>query len=448
MPRIGSAGVLALVLLISAGCSRLVPLQPSSAVLLAQAQQPDLVRAAIARALSARNFVAESEQPGVIIARYDRRGQTLRVQIAYSESQYQITYLDSVGFGQVVDERGQTMIGAGYPRQVRALSSSIDDEIARPAREAEEAVQRERQHQLELAQQETQRQQAALDAQQRERDSERNAALEAERLRTERARAEAEARRPVIIAPGQGSTVGGLAFEPRGRARPSYGTIRVRGRLGQTEDGYAGGPMPASALSFPDYCVGFYSEQPSHVLRLDRATSVRVEVGAQIDTTLAIVTSDGSVWCDDDGAGGVNPRIEGALPAGTYYVWVGAYAAGQQAPYQIHLLEPHTQQQPQVAQGPARTPACTQAMIQRGYSGGDLAYCDGVDASCAVAMIQRGYSGSDVQYCRGVEPSCAEAMIQRGYSGSDVQYCQGVEPSCAVAAIQRGYSGRDVGNCR
>ncbi len=446
------ARVAALSLVLLTGCSRLVPLAPSSTVLLPQAQQQEAVRSAIARALGARDFVAESEEQGRIIARYQRRGVVLRVQIDYTDTQYQITYLDSVGLGHQVDQTGPTLISAHYPRDVRSLSQTIDSELGRPAREAAAAEERERQHQLALAQEQTAREQAQLAAEQRERDAERNAQLEAERLRTERARAEAEARRPVIVAPGQGAAVGELAFDSRARVRSGYGVLRVRGRrAGGQQDGFAGGPIDARSMSFPDYCRGWFTEEPSHVLQVDRTRPVRIEVSSAIDTTLAIVTSDGNVWCDDDGAGGLNPRIEGQFPEGRYYVWVGAYNPGQQAPYQLRYLEyddAPVQAEPAAPVGPSRTPACTQAMLRRGYSGSDLAYCEGVDARCSVAMIQRGYSGSDVQYCRDVEPTCAEAMIQRGYSGSDVQYCRGVDPGCATAAIQRGYSGADVANCR
>ena len=44
-------------------------------VLFPQAQQPELVRAAVIRAMSDRGYVAESEQPGVIIARYQREAE-------------------------------------------------------------------------------------------------------------------------------------------------------------------------------------------------------------------------------------------------------------------------------------------------------------------------------------------------------------------------------------
>lgn len=348
--------VVALLLVVLAvGCgARLVPLTPSASVLLPQAQQQDAIRAALARALTARQFVAESEEPGRIIARYQRRAQVLRIQIDYSDTQYQITYLDSVGLGHEVDETGQTMISAHYPRYVRALSQTIDQELGRPAREAEEAEERERQHQLALAQQETAREQAQIQAEQQERHAARNAELERERLRTARAQAEAEARRPVIVqAPNQGAVVGELAFDRRSQRRAGYGVLRARGRrFGGNHDGIAGGPNDAASMRFPDYCRGWFSEEPSHVLVVDRSRPVRIAISSQADTTLAIVTSDGNVWCDDDGAGGLNPRIEGQFPAGSYYVWVGTYRAGQQAPYDLHFTEYDAE--PAVVEAPRR----------------------------------------------------------------------------------------------
>jgi hypothetical protein len=434
MVRSKLARALALTFVLSLGCARLVPLAPASAVLLPQAQEQEGVRAAIARAMTSRQYVAESETPGRIVARYSRGGATLRLAIAYSGTQYEISYLDSQGFDYVVDRRGQTLIGAGYPRQVRALAQAIEGEIGRPAREAAEAVERQRQQELALAQQETARQQAALDAQAREQQAQRNAQLETERLRTERVRAQAEANRPVVIA-AQPAPVQAPA-----QPSPRYAVIR---QFGRSYTGQAGGSTSAAGLRFPSYCTGFYPDAPSHLMRLQRGAHARVDVHAGIDTVLAIVGEDGSVWCDDDSGGDVDPAIEGDFAAGNYFVWVGSYRTGYQAPYELTLGQ-GAQTYVQAPAEPVRDPDCAQAMIRAGYSS-SIGNCMGVETQCALAMINAGYPSS-VPNCRGVDSQCAVTMVQAGYPSS-VPNCQGVEPACALAMIQQGYPSR-VAECR
>ncbi len=418
------ARVVALSFVLALGCgTRLVPLTPSAAVLLPQAQQQENVRAAIARAIVARQFVAENEAPGRIIARYERRGTVLRVQIDYSDTQYQITYLDSVGLDQHVDPRtGESMISAQYPRYVRTLSRSIDDELGRPAREAAAEEERERQHQLQLAQQETAREQARLDAQAREAQAQRQAELEAERLRTARAEAEAEARRPVIVtAPNQGMVVGDLAFSGRQRARAGFGVVR---RFNQTYTGRAGGQYSAAEMRFPGYCRGYFAEEPSHLVRLDRDTHARVAAESGADTVLALVSEDGSVWCDDDSGGGLDPAIEGDFPAGTYYVWVGTYRPGDDAPYQLRLLEGA----PTVAAAPAAPPP---------------------PPDCRTMVIEAGHHPSNAVHCSAdVEPYCAQALLAAGHHPSNLVFCRNVNSQCAVATLRAGNHPSTLVNCQ
>jgi len=93
-------------------------------VLFPQAQQPELVRAAVVRAMAARGYTAESEQPGRIIARYSHGRIDLRVQVEYQAAQAVISYLGSEGLR--VDRNGRAR---HYERWVQGLSSSIQEHV-------------------------------------------------------------------------------------------------------------------------------------------------------------------------------------------------------------------------------------------------------------------------------------------------------------------------------
>ena len=87
-PVLRTASVVAFFFVLSA-CARLVPLTPQRAVLLSASFEDEAVRAAIIRALGEGHYVAEAEEPGRIVARYERRGTILRVEIHYTASQYE-----------------------------------------------------------------------------------------------------------------------------------------------------------------------------------------------------------------------------------------------------------------------------------------------------------------------------------------------------------------------
>lgn len=361
--------VVALSFVLAACGARLVPLTPQRAVLFTASYEQEAVRAAIVRALAERQYVAEAEEPGRIVARFERRGVVLRVEIRYDATQYEIVYLDSAGLSQQTRTDGQVVISPHYQRYMRTLTARIDEEIARPereareaeerqAREAREAEERQRDHQLAVLEAERRRAQDARDAEARERDREREAQLERERLRTRRAEAEAEARRPVIVGETGGRSVARLRFSRESMVDPGYGTVRVTGSLGRggmAYDGVAGGAYSARQMRFPGYCRGFYDGAPSHVLQVDASMRyLRVEAASTGDTTLALVSEDGGVWCDDDGAGGLNPRIEGELPPGVYYVWVGSYRQDERAPYRLAVYDTGASAAPEVARAPRR----------------------------------------------------------------------------------------------
>lgn len=141
--------ILSLALLAACG-TKMVVVTPHR-VLLTHPEQPVAVRAAIIRALRSQRYHAESEKPGQIVALHNRRGVRCRMLVEYTDREYSIRYMDSQGLK--TDNTGLLRIENRYARMTRRLSRAIDDEIARPAREAAEARARERRYQLALEEQ-------------------------------------------------------------------------------------------------------------------------------------------------------------------------------------------------------------------------------------------------------------------------------------------------------
>lgn len=307
---------------------------------------------------------------------------------------------------------------------MQRLTASIDQEIARPEREAREAVERaereareateraereardavqaQRDHELAVLEAERRREQDARDSVARERDRQRDAEIERDRLATARAVAEAESRRPVILGDsGGGRAVPRLRFSRERAVDPGYGTVRITGSIGGRGmgfDGVAGGPSSARQMRFPSYCTGFFAESPSHVLQVDASMGyLRVEAASEGDTTLAVVSEDGGVWCDDDSAGGLNPRIEGELPPGAYYVWVGSYRREERAPYRLAVYDTQASRAERPAvreEAPRVTDLCTNlramqwlADVQGGMSARDRGWIDTRErTSCSAGL--------------------------------------------------------------
>ncbi|MEC7519362.1 MAG: hypothetical protein VYE22_05815 [Myxococcota bacterium] len=141
------ATILGLVVMatLAVGCGRRgVPLRTTTAGAIGGRHAPGDVRAALFRALEADQFVVEQEAQNQLVARYTRGRITLRVGIAYNPAGYQIQYLDSAGLRHSVDRGGAAWIHPRYDRMITHLQRQIDEEIARPLREA-------REHQIRLA---------------------------------------------------------------------------------------------------------------------------------------------------------------------------------------------------------------------------------------------------------------------------------------------------------
>lgn len=431
--RCGMVLVFVLVATALAGCgTRSVPLATTTPFLLAQESDPTALRAAIVRALDARQYATESEADGRIVARFSQRGRMLRLAIDYSSRDYRVTYLDSAGFGYQVGPDGQPVISAHYDRQVRALQQTIESEIDRPAREAREAVEQQRQHELAVLEAERRRQAEAQQAQSNEAERRRQAELERkrlaterERLRMERAQAEAEARRPRIVAHDP-VYVDGMAYRRGSRAR--FGSARVApGFREEWLRGQAEGRSDAAGLRLPTSCRGYYDGTPEHaVVVRNNLDYLRIETDADQDVTIVGIAPDGNVYCDDDGGAGLNARIEGYFPAGTYRVMVGTYQPGASSRYELLLSETQapSENAPPVAAAPVGPPDCRALVIQQGHAPAHAVHCGGAEPYCAAALLQAGHHPAHLVHCQGVDATCAQATLRAGHHPAHLVHCR------------------------
>jgi hypothetical protein len=87
----------------------------------------------------------------------------------------------------------------------------------------------------------------------------------------------------------------------------------------------AGGPIDAATINTG--CVGMIADAPD--FRLTYGAGGRqlfIGVTSEADTTLVVNAPDGSWYCSDDYAGGLDPFVGGENPqAGQYDIWVGTY---------------------------------------------------------------------------------------------------------------------------
>ena len=120
-------------------------------------------------------------------------------------------------------------------------------------------------------------------------------------------------------APGAAQNFGGT---------PAYGEIDYRpGDAPVSASVRAGGAISAERLDAE--CWGYINERPSLVLGLRAGGPVYIAGVTDEDTTLIVRGPDGSIRCDDDGAGYPNPGVsyDDAAP-GRYEIWLATYAAG------------------------------------------------------------------------------------------------------------------------
>ncbi len=117
-----------------AGCeTRFLPASDASgAVLLSEPAQEGDVRAAIIRSLKAERFETESEDAGLIQARYRKGDRSIQIAVEYTGAQYRIRYLASEGFEQK-EEGGEIMIEQSFHKQITKLKKHIEREMLKPA---------------------------------------------------------------------------------------------------------------------------------------------------------------------------------------------------------------------------------------------------------------------------------------------------------------------------
>src|SRR5262249_53081677 len=154
-----------------------------------------------------RKFHTEADEPGRIVARFDHGSESVRVAIEYADRQYTVKYLDSAGYKTMPAAAGGTLIEDRYTKLVAKLEHSIGDEIGRPAREAAEAVERERRQQLDLAREKTAQARARSDA-------------AASRANAAASNAQAEAWRAQAAANGAAAAEAAPAAEPEPAPAP------------------------------------------------------------------------------------------------------------------------------------------------------------------------------------------------------------------------------------
>jgi hypothetical protein len=160
----------------------------------------------------------------------------------------------------------------------------------------------------------------------------------------------------------------------------------------------AGGAMPADWLD--SGCSGYISPAPSTRLILREGGDVAIAAGADEDLTLAVRGPDGTVTCNDDGAGDLNPgiRLTGAEP-GAYDIWVGSYGAGVGHPTTVvHIADSYITDNPFVVTPDPSLRAEQSVRLSAGFDNdprrfdvraGGEASLDSLGAGCF------GYSGAE-----------------------------------------------------
>ncbi len=103
--------------------------QPTT-ILLAQAQQPQLVRAGVVRALAQLGYRTEGEDGQRIVASYSRGRQSVRIQVEYWPTQATISYLGSTGLRFRPDGSSRD-----YERWMSNLTREIPGHVAFIARQ-------------------------------------------------------------------------------------------------------------------------------------------------------------------------------------------------------------------------------------------------------------------------------------------------------------------------
>jgi hypothetical protein len=130
----------------------------------------------------------------------------------------------------------------------------------------------------------------------------------------------------------------------------AFGSVLLAGSMAFAEftlgAGFLPDPMTGTGISGGDTdaseagpgCVGAVAAEPDHTLTVTSTVSLSVYViSPGTDTTLVILGTDGTAYCDDDSHGDLQPQVDAVLEPGTYYIHVGAI--GDAGEYTIYLTE-------------------------------------------------------------------------------------------------------------
>ncbi|WP_339737982.1 hypothetical protein [uncultured Maricaulis sp.] len=88
-------------------------------------------------------------------------------------------------------------------------------------------------------------------------------------------------------------------------------------------------------------CRGFSTTAPDFNLNYEAGSlDLYISASSDGDTTLVVNAPDGSWFCDDDGAGNLNPGVHFDQPAsGVYNIWVGTYGEVEPEDATLHISE-------------------------------------------------------------------------------------------------------------
>jgi len=125
-----------------------------------------------------------------------------------------------------------------------------------------------------------------------------------------------------------------LDIENPNVAQPTDGTLSPVD-LPYTQELTAGGEIGAFDLDQANpFCTGFISAAPSFSFEwTGDADQLVMFFESDVDTTLQVLTPDGTYQCDDDyqGSENINPWLQIEPANGMYYVWVGSFSPDVQA---------------------------------------------------------------------------------------------------------------------
>jgi len=121
-----------------------VALNPTTTRVIAGAYGMGQVRAAAIRSLEESGFVVQSEDGNRLFAVHGRRARTIRIAVTYTQTAFQVQYLESHGYRAQRTANGPITIHPRYQRMIDGLTQRFAQELERPQREA-------REHQVRLA---------------------------------------------------------------------------------------------------------------------------------------------------------------------------------------------------------------------------------------------------------------------------------------------------------